>query len=61
MKSKLELLKRFGKIADSLKDKNIPDSYWKKEEEILEKIIEGNKKRYQSIQMSRDKYHQQYI
>jgi len=61
MVSKLELLKRFGEIADSLKDKTISDSYWKKEEEILEKIIEGNKKMCQSIQMSRDKYHQQYI
>ncbi len=55
-KSNLELLKEFGKIADSLEEKVMSDSYWDREEEILKKRIAENKKTNQSILMSSAKF-----
>jgi hypothetical protein len=60
-KSNLELLKNFDKVADSLKDKVMPYSYWEKEDEFLKQRIEENRKMSESISMSLEKYHQPYI
>jgi hypothetical protein len=52
----LEVLKDFGKIAESLKHKVMPNSYWEKESLLLKKRIEENKKVSDSIKMSDEKY-----
>ena len=53
--SKFEKLKELGEIVDIIKRTPTPESYWKKEEEILEKIMNKNAELYLSLRMSYEK------
>ena len=55
-----ELLEGLGRAIEETKDKLIPDEYWEKEQQFVDKLHEEQEAFYRSIQMTPEKWHQRF-
>ena len=55
-----EKIKKLEEGLERIKNSTTPDSYWKKEKKITEKMRKENEELYASIQMTPEKYKEQF-